>query len=279
MIAIPRDDGGIEVHGSLQCPYYVHTALMRALGLDRDRVVVVQEETGGAFGGKEEYPSILAIHASLLARKAGRPVRMVYDRHEDLAATTKRHPSIIRHRTGVTRAGKLVAQDIDIVFDAGAYTTVSPVVLSRGGIHAGGPVRLPQRPDPCPRGHDQHPAQRRLPGVRRPAVRVRGGDAPGPGRRGPRHVAARDPPPQRVPRGRHHRHRPAAARERRRARRAGGGGRGVRLRAHLAGSRRGRPARRRGARRVGHRDRARLARGGVHRLGRGEARQRGHPSS
>ncbi len=143
MIAIPRDDGGIEVHGSLQCPYYVHTALVRALGLDRDRVVVVQEETGGAFGGKEEYPSILAIHASLLARKAGRPVRMAYDRHEDLAATTKRHPSIIRHRTGVTRSGKLVAQDIDIVFDAGAYTTVSPVVLSRGGIHAGGPYACP----------------------------------------------------------------------------------------------------------------------------------------
>ena len=116
---------------------------MRALALDRDRVVVVQEETGGAFGGKEEYPSILAIHASLLARKAGRPVRMVYDRHEDLAATTKRHPSVIRHRTGVTRSGKLVAQDIDVVFDAGAYTTLSPVVLSRGGIHAGGPYACP----------------------------------------------------------------------------------------------------------------------------------------
>ena len=143
MIAFPRDDGGVAVHGSLQCPYYVHTALMRALGLDRDRVVVVQEETGGGFGGKEDYPSILAIHASLLARKAGRPVRMAYDRHEDLAATTKRHPSVIRHRTGVTRDGRLVAQDIEIVFDAGAYTTVSPVVLSRGGIHSTGPYACP----------------------------------------------------------------------------------------------------------------------------------------
>ena len=143
MIAIPRDDGGMEIHGSMQCPYYVHTAVMRALGLDRARVVVVQEETGGGFGGKEDYPSLLAIHAALLARKAGRPVRMAYDRHEDIAATTKRHPSVIRHRTGVTRDGRLVAQDIDIVFDAGAYTTVSPVVLSRGGIHAGGPYACP----------------------------------------------------------------------------------------------------------------------------------------
>ncbi len=143
MIAIPRADGGVVVHGSLQCPWYVHTALVRALGLDRSRVVVVQEETGGGFGGKEDYPSLLAIHASLLALKAGRPVRMVYDRHEDIAATTKRHPSVIRHRTGVTRDGRLVAQDIDLVFDAGAYTTLSPVVLSRGGIHAGGPYACP----------------------------------------------------------------------------------------------------------------------------------------
>jgi CO/xanthine dehydrogenase Mo-binding subunit len=143
MIAIPREDGGMEVHGSLQCPYYVHGALVRALGLAPERVVVIQEETGGAFGGKEDYPSVIAVHAALLARKAGRPVRIVYDRHEDLAATTKRHPSIVRHRTGVTRAGILVAQDIEVVLDAGAYTTVSPVVVSRGGIHAGGPYRCP----------------------------------------------------------------------------------------------------------------------------------------
>ena len=143
MIAIPREDGGIEVHGSLQCPYYVHSALVRAFGLPPDRVVVIQEETGGGFGGKEDYPSLLAIHVALLARKAGRPVRIAYDRHEDLAATTKRHPSVVRHRTGVTRDGLLVAQDIDVVLDAGAYTTVSPVVVSRGGIHAAGPYRCP----------------------------------------------------------------------------------------------------------------------------------------
>ena len=143
MIAIPRDDGGVVIRGSLLCPYYVHTAVMRALGLDRDRVVVIQEETGGGFGGKEDYPSLLAIHVALLARKAGRPVRIAYDRQEDLSATTKRHPSIIRHRTGVTRDGRLVAQDIEIVLDAGAYSTVSPVVLSRGGIHGGGPYACP----------------------------------------------------------------------------------------------------------------------------------------
>jgi CO/xanthine dehydrogenase Mo-binding subunit len=143
MIAVPGEDGGIAVHGSLQCPYYVHRALVKSLGLSPEQARVVQAETGGAFGGKEEYPSIIALHAALLARKAGRPVRMIYDRHEDLAATTKRHPAVIRHRTGLTADGVLVAQDIEVVMDGGAYCTLTPVVLSRGALHSGGPYRCP----------------------------------------------------------------------------------------------------------------------------------------
>jgi len=143
VIAVPRDDGGVTVHGSLQCPYYVHAALKRALALGDDRVSVIQAETGGGFGGKEEYPSGLAIHAALLALRVRRPVRMIYDRHEDLVATTKRHPATITHRTGVTHDGRLVAQEIDVVMDAGAYSTLSPVVLSRGAIHAAGPYVCP----------------------------------------------------------------------------------------------------------------------------------------
>lgn len=140
VIAVPSDDG-VTVYGSLQCPYYVHRALCVLLGLAPAHVRVVQTETGGGFGGKEEYPSIIAGHAALLARKSGRPVKLTYDRLEDLVATTKRHPSIVRHRTGVTRDGRLVAMDIDVLLDGGAYTTLSPVVLSRGCIHATGPYR------------------------------------------------------------------------------------------------------------------------------------------
>jgi CO/xanthine dehydrogenase Mo-binding subunit len=143
MIAVPQDDGGVIVHGSLQCPYYVHTALKRGLAIDDKQARVVQAETGGGFGGKEEYPSMIALHAALLAGKAGRPVRMIYDRHEDIAATTKRHPAIVRHKTGVTHDGKLIAQVIEVVMDGGAYCTLTPVVLSRGAIHAGGPYRCP----------------------------------------------------------------------------------------------------------------------------------------
>ncbi len=143
MIAVPSADGGVTIHGSLQCPYYIHAALKTGLGLDDRQARVVQAETGGGFGGKEEYPSMIALHAALLAGKAKRPVRMIYDRHEDLAATTKRHPAIVRHRTGVTRDGRLIAQDIEVVMDGGAYCTLTPVVLSRGAIHAGGPYRCP----------------------------------------------------------------------------------------------------------------------------------------
>jgi CO/xanthine dehydrogenase Mo-binding subunit len=140
VIAVPGD-GQMTVYGSLQCPYYVHKALMVALNLPPDKVRVVQTETGGGFGGKEEYPSMLACHAAILARKAGRPVKMIYDRAEDLVATTKRHPSIVRHRTGLSKAGRLVAMDIEVIMDGGAYATLSAVVLSRGVIHAAGPYR------------------------------------------------------------------------------------------------------------------------------------------
>ena len=141
MIAERTPEGGIWVRGSLQCPYYVHAALKRAMGLTDAQVRVTQTVTGGGFGGKEDYPSIIAAHAAVLAWKAGRPVKIAYDRLEDLAATTKRHPSRTRIRAGVKRDGTLVALDADVVMDGGAYVTLSPVVLSRGAIHAGGPYR------------------------------------------------------------------------------------------------------------------------------------------
>ncbi len=143
MLAIARPDEGVTVWGSMQCPYYVHKALARLFDLPDEKIRVVQMETGGGFGGKEEYPSIIAGHAALLAWKAGRPVKIVYDRAEDMAATTKRHPSRTRHRTAVTRDGRLLAMDIDFVIDGGAYATLSPVVLSRGTIHATGPYFCP----------------------------------------------------------------------------------------------------------------------------------------
>ena len=138
VVAVP-EESGVAIYGSVQCPFYVIKALRCLLGSAHPNVRVIQTETGGGFGGKEEYPSMIAGHAVLLALKSGRPVKIVYDRVEDMVATTKRHPSIVRHRTGLTKEGRLVAMDIDVLLDGGAYVTLSPTVLSRGCIHAAGP--------------------------------------------------------------------------------------------------------------------------------------------
>jgi CO/xanthine dehydrogenase Mo-binding subunit len=143
MLAEPRPGGGVIIRGSLQCPYYIQPAVALLLGVSAEQVQVIQTTTGGGFGGKEEYPSIIAGHAALLAVKSGRPVKLVYDRMEDMTATTKRHPSRIRHKVGVTRDGRLTALETELLLDGGAYLTLSPVVLSRALIHAPGPYRWP----------------------------------------------------------------------------------------------------------------------------------------
>jgi CO/xanthine dehydrogenase Mo-binding subunit len=143
MIAEWNADSGVTVWGSLQCPFYVHKSLLSVFDLPADKVRVIQTETGGAFGGKEDYPSMLAAHAALLAMKSGHAVKMVYDRMEDLAATTKRHPSRVRHRTALDKDGRLLAMDIDLATDGGAYATLSSTVLSRATLHSPGPYVCP----------------------------------------------------------------------------------------------------------------------------------------
>ena len=127
----------------MQCPFYLVHALELVFNLPAEKCRVIQTETGGAFGGKEDFPSVIGSHAALLAMKSGHPVKLCYDRGEDMAATTKRHPSRTRHRTAVSKDGKLLAGEIDFAIDGGAYITLSPVVLSRGTIHAPGPYHWP----------------------------------------------------------------------------------------------------------------------------------------
>jgi len=142
-----KDDAGnvisVCVQGSMQCPYYLVHALTLVFNLPEEKCRVIQTETGGAFGGKEDFPSVIGSHAALLAMKCGHPVKMIYDRAEDMAATTKRHPSRTRHRTAVSKDGRLLGCEIDIALDGGAYATLSPVVLSRAAIHSPGPYKWP----------------------------------------------------------------------------------------------------------------------------------------
>lgn len=135
------EDSTCHIVGSMQCPFYVQKAMRTLLAIDDEHLIVEQSVTGGGFGGKEEYPSMIAGHAALLAQKAGVAVKLIYERDEDIAATTKRHPSIVKHRLGFANDGTIMAIDVDVVFDGGAYLTLTPVVLSRGVLHAAGPYK------------------------------------------------------------------------------------------------------------------------------------------
>ena len=140
MIAFPHD-GRMTVRGSLQCPYYVHRAVIKAMGCSEKDVQIIQDVTGGGFGGKEAFPSILACQTAVAAKKANKPVKVIFDRREDMEFTSKRHPSICTYRVAV-KDGKITGMDIDVLYNSGAYTTLSPVVLQRGLICASGVYRI-----------------------------------------------------------------------------------------------------------------------------------------
>ncbi len=141
MIAIPEKDRVI-LKGSLQCPYYVKNALTTMFaGLKH--ITVIQAPTGGAFGGKEDFPSLLAGHAALLAVKSGHPIAMFYDREEDVQVTTKRHPSYHHDVAYVDQEGCLLGLDLHLWLDGGAYCTLSQVVLARAALTATGSYYVP----------------------------------------------------------------------------------------------------------------------------------------
>jgi len=141
MIAIPHPDGIIEIRGSMQCPFYVRNAVTRVLGLPESNVWVIQTATGGAFGGKEDVPSLPACQVALPAWKLRKPIKLVYDRTEDMMSTSKRHPSWVHYKSGATKDGVLRAVEVEYVIDGGAYSTLSPPVLFRGTVHSAGPYR------------------------------------------------------------------------------------------------------------------------------------------
>lgn len=137
------EEGKITVHGSMQCPYYIKNAVMQALGYEEDQVQIVQATTGGGFGGKEDYPSLLACHVALAAYKVKKPVQLLLDRKEDIEVTTKRHPSRIRYKTALDQQGNILGMDIQICLDGGAYAGLSSVVLQRALIAAVGVYNIP----------------------------------------------------------------------------------------------------------------------------------------
>lgn len=137
------ENGGVTVYGSMQCPYYVKAGVKMAMGWDDDHVRIVQTVTGGGFGGKEEYPSMLAAHVALAAYKTGHPVQLIFDRMEDLEVTPKRHPSCVEYETALTADGVILGVRANVQLNAGAYEGLSSIVLQRSLFNVVGPYRVP----------------------------------------------------------------------------------------------------------------------------------------
>lgn len=132
----------VTVYGSMQCPYYVHAAVMQTMGLDEAHVQIIQTTTGGGFGGKEDYPSLLGCQVAVAAKKVARPVQLVLNRREDMSVTPKRHPGILTYKAGLNEKGELTCIKANIKLDAGAYAGLSSVVLQRSLIAATGVYRI-----------------------------------------------------------------------------------------------------------------------------------------
>jgi CO/xanthine dehydrogenase Mo-binding subunit len=136
-------DGRMSIYGTMQCPYYVKGAIKQAIGLEDDQVQIVQTTTGGAFGGKEDYPSVLGAQVAVAAYKTGKPVRVIFDRREDMSVTPKRHPALMTYKTALDEQNHIIGMSVDITFNGGAYAGLSSVVLQRSLLTSLGVYQIP----------------------------------------------------------------------------------------------------------------------------------------
>ncbi|KYH33186.1 xanthine dehydrogenase family protein molybdopterin-binding subunit [Neomoorella mulderi] len=141
--AVARVDerGHLVIYVATQYVHWDRTEVARVLGWNQDRIRIVAPAVGGAFGGREDMT--LQTLVALLAVHTSRPAKMVLTREESFLAHSKRHPMIMRYKTGATRDGKLTALEAEIIGDSGAYSSWAPNVLRKAAIHATGPYVIP----------------------------------------------------------------------------------------------------------------------------------------
>ncbi len=139
-IAVPEGDRMLIYVGS-QIPYQDRSQVARALGWEEKRVRIVGQLMGGGFGGKEDIAG--QIHAALLANATGRPVKLLFDRHESLIVHPKRHATQIKVKIGAKKDGTLVAAKTELYGDTGAYASLGEKVLTRATTHSAGPYKIP----------------------------------------------------------------------------------------------------------------------------------------
>ena len=140
-LAVPAEDGGIDLYIATQWLHVDRQQIAPVLGLPENKVRLTLAGVGGAFGGREDLS--MQIHACLLAQRTGKPVKIVYSREESFFGHVHRHPAKMRYEHGATRDGKLVYMDARIVLDGGAYASASPAVVGNASSLSVGPYEIP----------------------------------------------------------------------------------------------------------------------------------------
>lgn len=146
-IARPLPGDRMEVYVGSQIPYSDRNEVARALGWPEENVRVIGQLMGGGFGGKEDIAG--QVHAALLAHATGRPVKLLFDRHESLLVHPKRHATQIRVKMGAGRDGRLTAVETELYGDTGAYASLGEKVLTRATTHSAGPYEIPHTRADC----------------------------------------------------------------------------------------------------------------------------------
>ncbi|MDN5324707.1 MAG: hypothetical protein PWP02_417 [Thermosipho sp. (in: thermotogales)] len=142
-VAYYTPDNIMEIYVSAQCPFYVHEDVANILGLPLNKINVIQTETGGGFGGKEDVPSYIASKPALLSYLTKRPVKLIYTREMDIKETSKRHPSKSYYEVAFKKDGTIIGVKSKVYLDMGAYSTLSPIVMYRTTIHSCGTYKVP----------------------------------------------------------------------------------------------------------------------------------------
>ena len=138
-----RDDGVVEIYGSMQHPFSTRRFVSAFLGVPLSDVEVIGTPMGGGFGGKDDTAAIVCARAALAARLTGRPVKLMYRRDWSIRESYKRHPYRVAYTMGLTRDGVIRAVRCRIVADGGAYCSVTPWVTWRSTVQCCGPYDVP----------------------------------------------------------------------------------------------------------------------------------------
>jgi len=146
-LAVPAEDGGVDLFVATQWLHADQRQICQALALPPERVRLTLAGVGGAFGGREDLS--MHVHACLLARHTGRPVKMVYSREESFFGHVHRHPAALRYEHGVSADGRLVFVRAEVLFDGGAYASSTAAVVGNGGTMGFGPYVVPNAAMDC----------------------------------------------------------------------------------------------------------------------------------